>query len=1077
MVEPQPEHRVADVEHRVVGGHVGLRAGVRLDVGVLGAEEGLGALDGDALDLVDDLAAAVVALARVALGVLVGEHRADGLHDRRPGEVLRRDELELVALAVGLAPHQLGDRGVDRLEPGAPERREGVLGRGHGGESIRARSALRAAWVAWSRPMLELDRLTRRFGATVALDGLSFTVPTGTIFGFVGPNGAGKTTAMRIVLGRARGGRAARRAGTGRPIDAETRAALRLHAGGARPLPEDARPPPARLPRAAARAARGRGAARRPTPCSSELGLAERARRPGRGAVAGQPAARPARGRARARARAARARRAVQRARPRRRRRPGRACCASAPRRARPSSSPATSSSSWSGSAPRSRSSATGGWSPRAGSTSSRPATGGAATGCASRAHRPAGPTARARRARRGGARRRAGGGARGRRRRPGAARRGPGRRPRRRLRPVRPRAGRRLPRGRRGRDVAATRSLLVARREFGERVRERSFLVSTLVTLLILARDPRHPDGARPRRRRAAARRPRRRRARPTSRAALEGARRSPTSPSASSSCRTARPRSARSTTGTSTPWSSTGGASWSRTSWRTTSGCSCRAPRPPVRAQRRARRRRARPGAGGAGAGPAAAAGRRRLGRRRVRRRAQRAGLRRRAAALRAAARLRLLGRRRRRRGEGEPRSSRSCSRPIRPRAAAGRQGARHRRARARCSCFGIGVLASGAGIAVGAIEVPSDAIVVRGDRAGWFLLGYAFFACAYAAAGALVPRQEDLQNTTTPLSLVLIASFLLSFAAIENPDGGLARVLSLVPPISAMVMPPRMAAGDVPILDVILSVSLMLLATAILIPVAARLYEGVDPAPGPAGARARRVGQPARRAGPGAGRLTRATAARSGAGSRRGRSGPSRRMAGSGPVTSTTVDARPPAAPPSTATSTSREQRGSTSSQPVAAPAPGAVGRRRQHGPGRVDRRGEARVEVGHAHADALRRVAAQPARSAGPGSAASSVTGPGSSCSTRAAAGGGELRQDRGEHASHAAADDRRRLGEVAPLQRDSRAQPSAWWAPVAIRRRCPSGRSSGGRRGTPRTSGPRSSSRVSVRVMASPGRRA
>lgn len=39
----------------------------------------------------------------------------------------------------------------------------------------------------------------------------------------------------------------------------------------------------------------------------------------------------------------------------------------------------------------------------------------------------------------------------------------------------------------------------------------------------------------------------------------------------------------------------------------------------------------------------------------------------------------------------------------------------------------------------------------------------------------------------------------------------------------------MPPRMAAGDVPILDVILSVSLMLVAIAILIPVAARLYEG--------------------------------------------------------------------------------------------------------------------------------------------------------------------------------------------------------------------------------------------------------
>ena len=70
--------------------------------------------------------------------------------------------------------------------------------------------------------MLELDRLTRRFGATVALDGLSFTVPTGTIFGFVGPNGAGKTTAMRIVLGvlAADDGEARWH---GRPIDAETR--------------------------------------------------------------------------------------------------------------------------------------------------------------------------------------------------------------------------------------------------------------------------------------------------------------------------------------------------------------------------------------------------------------------------------------------------------------------------------------------------------------------------------------------------------------------------------------------------------------------------------------------------------------------------------------------------------------------------------------------------------------------------------------------------------------------------------------------------------------------------------------
>ena len=48
---------------------------------------------------------------------------------------------------------------------------------------------------------LELTGLSKRYGDLVALDGLSFSVAPGQVFGFVGPNGAGKTTTMRIVLG------------------------------------------------------------------------------------------------------------------------------------------------------------------------------------------------------------------------------------------------------------------------------------------------------------------------------------------------------------------------------------------------------------------------------------------------------------------------------------------------------------------------------------------------------------------------------------------------------------------------------------------------------------------------------------------------------------------------------------------------------------------------------------------------------------------------------------------------------------------------------------------------------------
>ena len=49
--------------------------------------------------------------------------------------------------------------------------------------------------------LLELDGLSRSFGRVQALDGLSFSVPSGLVTGFLGPNGAGKTTTMRAVFG------------------------------------------------------------------------------------------------------------------------------------------------------------------------------------------------------------------------------------------------------------------------------------------------------------------------------------------------------------------------------------------------------------------------------------------------------------------------------------------------------------------------------------------------------------------------------------------------------------------------------------------------------------------------------------------------------------------------------------------------------------------------------------------------------------------------------------------------------------------------------------------------------------
>ena len=48
---------------------------------------------------------------------------------------------------------------------------------------------------------IEVTGLRKRFGPTLALDGMSFTVKPGQVTGFVGPNGAGKTTTMRVIIG------------------------------------------------------------------------------------------------------------------------------------------------------------------------------------------------------------------------------------------------------------------------------------------------------------------------------------------------------------------------------------------------------------------------------------------------------------------------------------------------------------------------------------------------------------------------------------------------------------------------------------------------------------------------------------------------------------------------------------------------------------------------------------------------------------------------------------------------------------------------------------------------------------
>ena len=69
------------------------------------------------------------------------------------------------------------------------------------GVAEREAAAPSGAVASSTSPAIHTVELTKRFGGTVALAGLSMTVPRGEIFGFLGPNGAGKTTAVKLLLG------------------------------------------------------------------------------------------------------------------------------------------------------------------------------------------------------------------------------------------------------------------------------------------------------------------------------------------------------------------------------------------------------------------------------------------------------------------------------------------------------------------------------------------------------------------------------------------------------------------------------------------------------------------------------------------------------------------------------------------------------------------------------------------------------------------------------------------------------------------------------------------------------------
>lgn len=128
----------------------------------------------------------------------------------------------------------------------------------------------------------------------------------------------------------------------------------------------------------------------------------------------------------------------------------------------------------------------------------------------------------------------------------------------------------------------------------------------------------------------------------------------------------------------------------------------------------------------------------------------------------------------------------------------------------------------------LAAGVFDAPASlggslALVVP-----WFALGFALYAVAYAAAGALASRQQDANSAGQPVTYTLLAAYFVGYIALSaDANGTLAHVLTVFPLTAPLVLPARNALVGVAVWEQVLAVVLILGAIYALIRLAGRVY----------------------------------------------------------------------------------------------------------------------------------------------------------------------------------------------------------------------------------------------------------
>jgi ABC-2 type transport system permease protein len=108
-------------------------------------------------------------------------------------------------------------------------------------------------------------------------------------------------------------------------------------------------------------------------------------------------------------------------------------------------------------------------------------------------------------------------------------------------------------------------------------------------------------------------------------------------------------------------------------------------------------------------------------------------------------------------------------------------------------------------------------------------FFLLGYFLYATLAAFLGSLVSRIEDVQQMITPMTLLVVAGFMMAMFGLGQPEAPFIKITSFIPFFTPMLMFLRVGMLDIPIWETMASIIIMLISIFALAVFGARVYKG--------------------------------------------------------------------------------------------------------------------------------------------------------------------------------------------------------------------------------------------------------